>query len=172
MNPAVGSSGVLAWQPSGEGYPQSCFYRGMKRCHCQKSACVGGWRFLQKRFSGSGFAATSGAPKVGSIIGTGNGHTDRRGRLIRHGKSCVTFPVCPLPVPMIEPTFGAPLVPAVGFSALLASHYQTASRAAIALPAVAVRTNPEHRLASGNVMQLFRDGSIFPFGQYVRCRSR
>jgi hypothetical protein len=49
---------------------------------------------------------------------------------------------------MIEPTFGAPLVPAVGFSALLASHYQTASRAAIALPAVAVRTNPEHRLAS------------------------
>ena len=61
-------------------------YRGMKRCHCQKSACVGGWRFLQKRFSGSGFAATSGAPKVGSIIGTGNGHTDRRGRLIRHGK--------------------------------------------------------------------------------------
>ena len=47
----------------------------MKRCHCQKSACGGGWRFLQKRFSGSGFAATSGAPKVGSIIGTGNGHT-------------------------------------------------------------------------------------------------
>jgi len=49
---------------------------------------------------------------------------------------------------MIEPTLGALLVPAVGISALLASHYQTAIRAAIALPAVAVRTNPEHRLAS------------------------
>jgi hypothetical protein len=49
---------------------------------------------------------------------------------------------------MIEPAFGTPLVPTVGISALLASGFQTASRAAIALPAVAVRTNPEHRLAS------------------------
>jgi hypothetical protein len=70
------------------------------------------------------------------------------GRLIRHGKSCVTFPVCPLPVPMIESAFGTPLVPAVGISALQASRQQTASRAAIALPAITVRTNPEHRLAS------------------------
>ena len=58
------------------------------------------------------------------------------------------LPVGPLPVPMIEPAFGTPLVPAVGISALLSSGFQTASRAAIALPAVAVRTNPEHRLAS------------------------
>jgi hypothetical protein len=48
---------------------------------------------------------------------------------------------------MIEPAFGTSLVPAVGISALLASGFQTAIRAAIALPAIAVRTDPEHRLA-------------------------
>ena len=70
------------------------------------------------------------------------------GRSIRHGKSCVTFPVCPLPIPMIEPAFGTPLVPAVGISALLAPHFRAASHAAIALPSIAVRTKPEDRLAS------------------------
>jgi hypothetical protein len=49
---------------------------------------------------------------------------------------------------MIEPAFGTPLVPAVGISALLASRYQTASRAAIALPAITMRTDKEHSLAS------------------------
>jgi hypothetical protein len=48
---------------------------------------------------------------------------------------------------MIEPAFRTSLVPAVGGTALLAPGYCAASRAAIALPSIAVRTNPEHRLA-------------------------
>jgi hypothetical protein len=40
------------------------------------------------------------------------------------------------------------LVAAVGISALLAPAFQTASRAAIALPSITVGANPEHRLAS------------------------
>ena len=39
-------------------------------------------------------------------------------------------------------------VPAVGSTALLTPGVRTADRAAIPLPAIAVRTNPEHRLAS------------------------
>jgi len=70
------------------------------------------------------------------------------GRLIRHAGSCVTLPVCPLPVPMIEPAFGTPLVAAVGISALLTPGFQSARRAAIALSPITVRANPEHRLAS------------------------
>jgi hypothetical protein len=49
---------------------------------------------------------------------------------------------------MIEPAFGTPLVPVVGISALLASGFQTASRGAIALAAITMRTDPEHCLAS------------------------
>jgi hypothetical protein len=49
---------------------------------------------------------------------------------------------------MIEPAFRTALVPAVGGTALLAPCLRAARRAAIALPAIAVRTNPEHRLAS------------------------
>ena len=60
----------------------------------------------------------------------------------------MTFPVGTLPVPMIEPAFATPLVPAVGISALLASGFQTAIRTAIALPAITMRTNPEHPPAS------------------------
>lgn len=53
-----------------------------------------------------------------------------------------------LPVPMIEPAFCTLLVAAVGGSALLAPGFQTARDAAITLPAIAVSTNPEHRMAS------------------------
>jgi len=73
---------------------------------------------------------------------------DRWGRLIRHGVSCVTLAVGALSVSVIEPAFGTPLVPAVGIAALPAAGFQTAIHAAIALPAITMRTNPEHRLAS------------------------
>jgi hypothetical protein len=48
---------------------------------------------------------------------------------------------------MIEPAFGTPLVPVVGGAALLAPGFRATSRTAIALPSIAVRANPEHRLA-------------------------
>jgi hypothetical protein len=73
---------------------------------------------------------------------------DRMGRLIRHAGRRVTFAVRTLPVPMIEPALRTPLVPAVGSTTLPAPGFRAASRAAISLPPIAVRTNPEHRLAS------------------------
>ena len=70
------------------------------------------------------------------------------GRLIRHASGCVAFAVCPLPVPMVQSAFRTALVAAVGSTALLPPGVRAADRAAIALPSIAVRTNPEHRLAS------------------------
>ena len=69
------------------------------------------------------------------------------GRLIRHAGPAPALAVLPLPVPMIEPALRAPLIAAVGRMVLPPS-FRAARRAAIALPAIAVRTNPEHRLAS------------------------
>jgi hypothetical protein len=57
------------------------------------------------------------------------------------------LPVRTLPVAMIEPAFGALLVPAVGGTALPAPGLHAAIRAAIALPSITMRTNPEQRLA-------------------------
>jgi len=68
--------------------------------------------------------------------------------LIRHASRRATPAVLTLPVAMIEPALETPLVAAVGSAALPAPSFGAASRAAIALPAIAVRTNPEHRLAS------------------------
>jgi len=70
------------------------------------------------------------------------------GRLIRHAGLTAPLPVRPLPIPMIEPAFRTPRVPAVGGTALLAPGNRAARRAAIALPPIAMLTNPEHRLAS------------------------
>ena len=70
------------------------------------------------------------------------------GRLIRHADRRVALPIRTLPVPMIEPAFPTPLVAAVGSAVLLAPGFAAAGRTAIALSAVAVRTNPEQRLAS------------------------
>jgi len=69
------------------------------------------------------------------------------GRLIRHGGSCVTLAVDALPVPVVQSALRTPLVPAVGSTALLAPGFRAATRTAIALPSVAVRTKPEDRLA-------------------------
>jgi hypothetical protein len=67
--------------------------------------------------------------------------------LIRHAGR-VTLTVGTLPVAMIEPALQTLLVPAVSRAVLPEPGLDAASRAAIALPAVAARTNPEHRLAS------------------------
>jgi hypothetical protein len=70
------------------------------------------------------------------------------GRLIRHGRNCVTLAVSALPVSVIEPAFETPLVPAIGISALLATSFPAAGGAAVALAAITMRTDKEHRLAS------------------------
>jgi hypothetical protein len=70
------------------------------------------------------------------------------GRLIRHARPAVALAVGALPVPMIEPAFGTSLVPTVGRAALLAAGFGAASRAAVALPSIAMCANPEHRLAA------------------------
>jgi hypothetical protein len=49
---------------------------------------------------------------------------------------------------MIEPPFRTPLMPAVGAAPLPAPGFSAARFAAIALSAVAVPANPEHRVAS------------------------
>jgi hypothetical protein len=74
--------------------------------------------------------------------------TDREGTLIRHARRRVTLPVGTLPVAMIEPAFWTLLVATVGSAALPAASFGATTRAAIALPAVAVRADPEHPLAS------------------------
>jgi hypothetical protein len=68
--------------------------------------------------------------------------------LIRHARPAAALPVRTLPVSMIEPAFRTPLVPAVGDTVSPPPGFRAASRAAIALTPIAVRTNPEHRLAS------------------------
>src|SRR6476620_3696003 len=61
---------------------------------------------------------------------------DRKGRLIRHARPASALAVLLLLIPAV----GRPVLPAPGFGA--------ARRAAIALSAIAMCTNPEHRLAS------------------------
>jgi hypothetical protein len=68
--------------------------------------------------------------------------------LIRHASLLSAAPVRALPVAMIQPALGAPLVPAVGAASLLESRLTAAGGTAIALSPVAVLTDPEHRLAS------------------------
>jgi hypothetical protein len=68
--------------------------------------------------------------------------------LIRHASRRVTVPVRTLPVAVIESALQTPLVAAIGLAVLPAPNFGAAGRAAIALSAIAVRANPEHRLAS------------------------
>jgi hypothetical protein len=68
--------------------------------------------------------------------------------LIRHTRSAPALTVLLLPIPVVEPAFGTLLITAVGRPVLSASGFGAARRAAIALSAIAMRTNPEHRLAS------------------------
>jgi hypothetical protein len=66
--------------------------------------------------------------------------------LIRHPVLRVTMAVGPLPVAMIEPA-GASLVPPIGAAPLPDPDVVTAGKTAIALPAIAVQTKPEHSKA-------------------------
>ena len=68
--------------------------------------------------------------------------------MIRHARPRLATPIFPLPVAMVQPSFRAPLVTAVGAASLLEPGLGTARRAAIALPAITVLTDPEHRVAS------------------------
>jgi hypothetical protein len=68
--------------------------------------------------------------------------------LIRHAWPAPALAVLLLPIPVVEPAFGALLIAAIGRPVLSPSGFSAARRAAIALSAIAMRTNPEHRLAS------------------------
>jgi len=73
---------------------------------------------------------------------------DRKGRLIRHAGSAPAFAVVLLAIPVVEPAFETLLIAAVGLPVLPTPGFNAARRAAIALSAVAMCANPEHRLAS------------------------
>jgi hypothetical protein len=71
------------------------------------------------------------------------------GTLIRHARPAgLAVSIFPLSVTMVQSSFRAPLVAAVGAASLPEPGFRAASGAAIALPAITVRTNPEHRMAA------------------------
>jgi hypothetical protein len=70
------------------------------------------------------------------------------GRLIRHARPAPALAVLLLTIPVVESAFQTLLIPAVGLPVLPAPGFGAARRAAIALSAIAMSTNPEHRLAS------------------------
>lgn len=70
------------------------------------------------------------------------------GTLIRHARPAgPPISIFTLPVAMVEAAFQAPLVAVVGAAPLLESGLSTASGAAVALSAIAVLADPEHRTA-------------------------
>ena len=73
---------------------------------------------------------------------------DRKGRLIRHARPAPALAILLLTIPVVEPAFQTLLIAAVGRPVLPAPGFGAAHRAAIALSAIAMRTNPEHRLTS------------------------
>jgi hypothetical protein len=68
--------------------------------------------------------------------------------LIRHARPAPALTVLSLPIPVVESAFQTLLMAAVGRPMLPAPGFGAARRAAIALSAIAMGTNPEHRLAS------------------------
>ena len=68
--------------------------------------------------------------------------------MIRHARPAPALAIVLLPIPVVEPAFRALLIAAVGRPVLPAPGFGAARRAAVALTAIAMRTNPEHRLAS------------------------
>ena len=74
----------------------------------------------------------------------------RGGRLIRHaGPVAAAFPVVPLPVAVIEPSFRALLVPPVGVPPLLPPGFSPASLGAVPVAPVTMTADPEHRATAG-----------------------
>jgi hypothetical protein len=71
------------------------------------------------------------------------------GTLIRHARPAgLAVSILPLPVTMVQPSFRASLVAAVGAASLLEPRFTAASGAAIALSAITMLADPEHREAS------------------------
>ena len=68
--------------------------------------------------------------------------------MIRHARPAPALAIVLLTIPVVEPAFQALLITAVGRPVLPAPGCGAARRAAIALSAIAMGTNPEHRLAS------------------------
>jgi hypothetical protein len=68
--------------------------------------------------------------------------------LIRHATPEMAATIGALPVAMIQPAFGAPLMASVGSPMLLATGLTPALRAAVALAAITARANPEKRSAT------------------------
>jgi hypothetical protein len=68
--------------------------------------------------------------------------------LIRHADLGPAAPVLTLPIPVIQPAFRTPLVTAVCATPLLEPRFVPAGGTAIALPTIAVLTDPEHCLAT------------------------
>jgi hypothetical protein len=68
--------------------------------------------------------------------------------LIRHARSAPALAVLLLAIPVVEPAFGTLLIAPVGRPVLPASGFGATRRTAITLSAIAMCTNPEHRLAS------------------------
>jgi hypothetical protein len=68
--------------------------------------------------------------------------------LIRHANPSPATPVLALSIPVIQPAFRAPLVTAVCATPLLQPGFVTAGGTTVTLPAITVRTDPEHRLAT------------------------
>jgi hypothetical protein len=68
--------------------------------------------------------------------------------LIRHARPAPALAVLLLPIPVVKPAFQTLLIAVVGRPVLPAPGFGAARRAAIALSAIAMCTNPEHRLAS------------------------
>ena len=67
--------------------------------------------------------------------------------MIRHAPETAAFPVGPLPVAVIEPSFPALLVFPAGGSQLLPPRFLSASVAAVDLPPVAETADVKHRPA-------------------------
>ncbi len=71
------------------------------------------------------------------------------GTLIRHARSAsLVASIVPLPVAVVQSPFWALLVAGIGAASLLEPSFTAASATAIALPTIAVRADPEHRVAS------------------------
>jgi len=68
--------------------------------------------------------------------------------LIRHAGSDPASAILSLAVPVIESSFGALLVAAIGVAPLLPISLLAAQRAAVALSTVAVAADPKHFAAS------------------------
>ena len=69
--------------------------------------------------------------------------------MIRHAPEAAAFPVGPLPVAVIEPSFPTLLVPLVSDQPLLPPRFPPAALAAVLVPPVTMTTDPEHHATAG-----------------------